>query len=123
MTSGARRKSRRTSTTGKVRPSGDILTEYKAPGNPLAGQVNNEGGSSSRLNTYADALRESLGPAYLLHPEEYNSILNRANELGVSVEFRPGTLAYDMEFGRPGKKIMKHVRLLLMKCVKEDWKS
>ena len=65
-----------------------------------------EGGSGSRLNTYGDALRENLGPAYLSHPEEYNSIINRANELGVSVEFRPGTLAYDMEFGRPGRLII-----------------
>jgi len=60
----------------------------------------------ARLNTYGDALRENLGPAYLSHTEEYNSILNKANELGVSVEFRTGTLAYDMELGRAGKLII-----------------
>ena len=40
------------------------------------------------------------------HPEEYNAILNHAKEIGAKVEFRPGTLAYDMEFGKPGKLIL-----------------
>lgn len=61
---------------------------------------------SARLNTYGDALREKLGPAYLSHTEEYNIILNEAREMGVQVEYRVGTLAYDMEYGRPGKLII-----------------
>ncbi len=65
-----------------------------------------KGSSNTRLNTYGDALREKLGPAYLSHPEEYNAILNKAKEMGVSVEFREGTLAYDMKFGKPGKLII-----------------
>ena len=68
--------------------------------------VSNSTGSSGRLNTYGDALREKLGPAYLSHPEEYNAILNKAKEMGVSIEFRTGTLAYDMELGKAGKLII-----------------
>lgn len=57
-------------------------------------------------NTYGDALREPLGPARLSHPEEYNAILEHAKSIGAEVEFRPGTLAYDMQFGKPGRLIL-----------------
>ena len=61
-----------------------------------------------QLNTYGDALRERLGPAYKSHKNEYDSILRQAEEYGVAVVFREGTLAYEpsLNAGKPGRFII-----------------
>ncbi|MBY0216066.1 WXG100 family type VII secretion target [Paenibacillus illinoisensis] len=59
-----------------------------------------------RLNAYGDALRENLGSAVKSHPDEYSSILRHAEELGVKVDYRSGTLAYEPSFSSPGRLIL-----------------
>jgi hypothetical protein len=62
----------------------------------------------NQFNTYGDALRENLGPAYQSHKAEYDDILNQAKEHGVEITFRKGTLAYEpsLTAGRPGRLIL-----------------
>ncbi|QCT01682.1 hypothetical protein E6C60_0964 [Paenibacillus algicola] len=60
----------------------------------------------ARLNTYGDALRQKLGPAQDSHIDEYKSILKHAEESGVKVDFRKGTLAYEPSFNNPGRLIL-----------------
>jgi hypothetical protein len=64
--------------------------------------------SLNQFNTYGDALRENLGPAYQSHKAEYDDILNQAKEYGVEVTFRKGTLAYEpsLTAGKPGRLIL-----------------
>ena len=58
------------------------------------------------LNTYGDALRESLGPGRLSHPEEWESTLASAKDMGVTVVPREGTMAYSPAAGTPGQLIL-----------------
>ena len=62
----------------------------------------------TRLNTYGDALRPSLGPAHLSHADEYAAIMRHVDELGVPVTTRRGTLAYEPSLtpGSPGRLIL-----------------
>ncbi|MBY0395734.1 MAG: hypothetical protein K2X91_04585 [Thermoleophilia bacterium] len=53
-----------------------------------------------------DLLRARLGPARESHPDEYDRTIRRLREAGVTIELRPGTLAYSPERGRPGRLIL-----------------
>ena len=73
-----------------------------------AGESLKAADSFYQFNTYGDALRESLGPAYQSHKAEYDDILRQAKEYGVEVTFRKGILAYEpsLTAGKPGRLIL-----------------
>ena len=92
-----------------AKTASEAMPRFKTVAQEGASQLKHgttKGANNTRLNTYGDALRKKLGPAYLSHTDEYNSILSNAKEMGVTIEFRGGTLAYDMELGKPGKLII-----------------
>ena len=63
-------------------------------------------GERGALNTYGDALRKVLGRGIDSHPEEWKSLLSRVKEMGVEYVERPGTLAYEPAFGKPGRLLL-----------------
>ena len=53
-------------------------------------------------------MRDVLGPARVSHPDELASHLDLAKSMGVDVEYRAGTLAYEpaLRSGNPGRLIL-----------------
>ncbi|MEH7353852.1 RHS repeat-associated core domain-containing protein [Neobacillus drentensis] len=88
-------------------------SKVASSGQPVRGNTStrieenaSKGTVNGRLNTYGDALRKNLGSASNSHADEYNDILRHAEEVGVQVDFRRGTLAYEPSFGNPGRLIL-----------------
>ena len=54
----------------------------------------------------ADPLRDTYGPAWQSHSEEYNSALKELEAAGVEISFRVGNLGYSPAKNKPGRFIL-----------------